>query len=134
MPQQFPLGSCDGDSLFKATAIWKDIINHLEGSIKCGRHTQALRSFTNCFHGSKAVDSLVVHLNSKLPKIVERHQVQTLCHKLVLTGVIEDVRNKDKHLFREGRLYRLTKNHFWTDPHKVSSFFFLHNLLATNDL
>ena len=122
MPQETTNVECgfvDGD-LFKATLLWDKIVAHLEKSIKCGRHTQALRSYSNCFQGSKAVDCLLPHLNSVLPKTVRRHQVQTLCNKLVSTGVIEDVRDKDKGVFREGRLYRLTKNHFWANPAEVS--------------
>lgn len=115
------LGGCglpseEEGGAFKATLLWENIVTHLETSVKCGRHTQALRSFSNCFQGSKAVDCLLVHLNKTLPKTVERPQVQTLCQKLVLTGVIEDVKDKDKDIFRENRLYRLTKNHFWASP------------------
>ena len=110
----------DEDGLFKATLLWEKIVVHLEKSIKCGRHTQSLRTYTNCFQGSKAVDCLLIHLNTILPKTVKRHQVQTLCQKLVLTGVIEDVKDKDKSVFREGRLYSLTKNHFWANPVEVN--------------
>lgn len=122
MPQQTTEVGCnfvDGD-LFKATLLWDKIVTHLETSVKCGRHTQALRSYANCFQGSKAVDCLLVYLNSVLSKTVQRHQVQTLCNKLVLTGVVEDVKDKEKGVFREGRLYRLTKNHFWANPAEVS--------------
>lgn len=117
MPEQSSIGDCnfiDDGGLFKATMLWQNIVNHLELTIKCGRHTQALRSFPNSFHGSKVVECLLVHLNSFMTKTVKKPQVQTLCQKLVLMGVIEDVRDKDKGVFREGRLYRLTRNHFWS--------------------
>lgn len=123
MPQQVSGVGCtnvvDEDGVFKATMLWQKIVTHLEESIKCGRHTQSLRTYTNCFQGSKAVDCLLVHLNKILPKTVQRQQVQTLCQKLALMGVIEDVKEKEKSVFREGRLYRLTRNHFWTDPSEV---------------
>lgn len=123
MPQQISVVGCnvvDEEGLFKATALWDKIVAHLEESIKCGRHTQSLKTYTNCFQGSKAVECLLVHLNAVHPKPVKRHQVQTLCQKLVLTGVIEDVKDKDKGVFREGKLYRLTRNHFWANPTEVS--------------
>lgn len=123
MPQQMAVIGCnivDEEGVFKATVLWEKIVSHLEESIKCGRHTQSLRTYTNCFQGSKAVDCLLVHLNTILPKTVKRHQVQTLCQKLALTGVIEDVKDKEKSVFRESRLYRLTKNHFWTNPAEVN--------------
>lgn len=122
MPQRNPVAGCnivDQEGMFKATALWEKIIAHLEKSIKCGRHTQSLRTYTNCFQGSKAVDCLLSHLNVILPakKTVKRHQVQVLCQKLALMGVIEDVKEKEiKCVFREGRLYRLTRNHFWSNP------------------
>ena len=108
----------DQEGMFKATALWEKIIAHLEKSVKCGRHTQSLRTYTNCFQGSKAVDCLLSHLNVILPakKTVKRNQVQVLCQKLALMGVIEDVKEKEKCVFREGRLYRLTRNHFWSNP------------------
>ena len=132
MPQEISVvgfdsvGGGGGDEgPFQATLLWERIVSHLEKSIKCGRHTQSLRSYANCFQGSKAVDCLLTHLQKVLPKTVKRHQVQTLCQKLVLTGVIEDVRDKDKGVdFREGRLYRLTRNHFWDSTENVSTFFF----------
>ena len=115
---------------FEATLLWETIVSHLESSMKCGRHTQALRSFANCFYGSAAVDCLLPYLCTLLNKQVKREQVQTLCHKFIITGVIEDVRCKDSSngggggggggggskeaLFRESRLYRLTRNHFWS--------------------
>ena len=109
------------DGPFKATVLWGKIVSHLENSIKCGRHTQSLRSYANCFQGSKAVDCLLSHLQQALSKSVKRQQVQTLCQKLVLTGVIEDVKDRDKGVFREGRLYRLTRKHFWEYPEEVRS-------------
>lgn len=109
------------DGPFKATLLWGKIVSHLETSIKCGRHTQSLRSYSNCFQGSKAVDCLFAHLQKVLPKPVKRQQVQILCQKLLLTGVIQDVKEKEKGLFREGRLYRLTKNHFWDSTEEVST-------------
>lgn len=121
MPQQISVVGCnivDEEGIFKATVLWDKIVTYLEESIKCGRHTQSLKTYTNCFQGSKAVECLLVHLNAVQPKPVKRCQVQTLCQKLVLTGVIEDV--KDKGVFREGRLYRLTRNHFWANPTEVS--------------
>lgn len=123
MPQQISVVGCnivDQEGLFKATVLWEKIVAHLEKSVKCGRHTQSLRTYTNCFQGSKAVDCLLTHLNVILAKTVKRHQVQILCQKLAHTGVIEDVKDKEKSVFRDGRLYRLTKNHFWSHPIEVS--------------
>lgn len=103
----------DGGGQFEATLLWENIVGHLE-AMKCGRHTRALRSFTNCFHGSAAVDSLLAHLSIIMAKVIKREQVQILCQKLLGTGVMEDVRNKEKDVFRESRLYKLTRNHFWS--------------------
>lgn len=122
MPQKISLGQPAEEGIFKATQLWENIVNHLEGAIKCGRHTLGLRSFNNCFQGSKAVDCLLVYLNATLPKTIKRPQVQILCQKLVLNGVIEDVKDKDKAIFRESRLYKLTKNHIWTSYVEVSRY------------
>ncbi len=128
MPQEASVVGCNSvgegeNDPFRATLLWGKIVSHLEKSIKCGRHTQSLRSYANCFQGSKAVDCLLAHLQKVLPKMVKRQQVQTLCQKLVLTGVIEDVKDREKGVFREGRLYRLTRNHFWEYPEEVSIIF-----------
>ena len=107
-----PPSSQDTDT-FKATLLWEKIVLHLERSVKCGRRSQGLRVFDDCFPGSKAVECLTIYLNTILPKTVKREQVRVLCQKLLLTEVIEDVRNKEKMVFRESRLYRFTRNHFW---------------------
>lgn len=101
---------------FKATLLWEKIVFHLERSIKCGRHTQGLKIYDNCFQGAKAVVCLSSYLNTILPKTVTREQVLTLCHKLVNTGVMEDVRGKEKTIFKEGHLYRFSGEHFWETP------------------
>lgn len=103
---------------FKATMIWEKIVIHLERTVKSGRHTLGLRTFDNCFHGSKAVDSLVVYLNTILPKTIKRNQAIVLCEKLLETGVIEQV--KEKQEFREKGLYRFTHSHFWETPSGTS--------------
>ncbi len=99
--------------VFRATVLWDKIVVHLERSVKRGRRSQGLRIFVNCFLGSKAVECLVVYLNTILPKTVQRAQVLILCEKLLITGVIQDVRSKEKTAFRENKLYRFTGNHFW---------------------
>ena len=96
---------------FGATLLWERIVAHLERTLRTGRHTIGLRSYDNCFHGSKAVDALVSYLNTILPKTVQRAQAVVLCEKLLDTGVIESV--KGKREFREKGLYRFTFNHFW---------------------
>ena len=98
---------------FRATLLWEKIVIHLERTVKCGRRTQGLRTFDDCFLGSKAVDCLTAYLNTILPKTIKRSQVRVLCQRLQLTGVIEDVKSSEKTVFREGRLYRFTGNHFW---------------------
>lgn len=112
--ESFSIDAVQDGGQFEATLLWDNIVNHLETSMKCGRHTRALRSFANCFHGSAAVDSLLAYLCIIMAKNIKREQVQILCQKLLSTGVMEDVRNKEKDAFRESRLYRLTRNHFWS--------------------
>ena len=101
---------------FRATLLWEKIVMHLERSVKCGRRIQGWRTFDNCFPGYKAVECLVAYLNTILPKHIKRSQVQTLCQKLLLTDVIEDVKNREKCMFQESRLYRFTHKHFWGVP------------------
>ena len=101
---------------FGATLLWEKIVMHLERSVKSRRRSQRLRTFEDCFPGSKAVECLTDYLNTILPKTIQRSQVRTLCQKLLLTGVIEDVKNKEKSVFQEGRLYRFTGYHFWETP------------------
>ena len=101
---------------FGATLLWEKIVMHLERSVKSRRRSQRLRTFEDCFPGSKAVECLTDYLNTILPKTIKRSQVRTLCQKLLLTGVIEDVKNKEKSVFQEGRLYRFTGFHFWETP------------------
>ena len=111
-----PPGACEVDAhtdVFRATLLWEKIVIHLERTVKRGRRTQGLRTFEDCFMGSKAVDCLTAYLNTILPKTTKRSQVRVLCQRLQLTGVIEDVRSNEKTVFREGRLYRFTGNHFW---------------------
>ena len=108
-----PPGALDQTDAFRATLLWEKIVIHLERTVKCGRRTQGLRTFDDCFMGSKAVDCLTSYLNTILPKTIKRSQVRVLCQRLQLTGVIEDVRSSEKTVFREGRLYRFTRNHFW---------------------
>ena len=98
---------------FQATQLWEKIVMHLERSVKSRRRIRKLRTFEDCFPGSKAVECLTDYLNTILPKTIKRSQVQTLCQKLLLTGVIEDAKNKEKTVFHEGRLYRFTGFHFW---------------------
>jgi len=98
---------------FHATLLWEKIVMHLERSVKSGRRTQGWRTFENCFPGSKAVECLTAYLNTIVPQNVKRSQVRTLCQKLLLTGVLEDVKNREMSRFRESRLYRFTKRHFW---------------------
>jgi hypothetical protein len=101
---------------FRATALWDNTVFHLENSIKPGRHTSGLRIYENCFRGAQAVACLSTYLNAVLPKTVSQGQVLILCHKLVLTGVMEDVKDKERTMFKEGRLYRFSKEHFWQQP------------------
>ena len=101
---------------FQATLLWERIVAHLERTVKCGRHTYALRSYENCFQGHKAVDCLMDYMNSVLPKSVKKSQARLLGQKLLLTKVIEDARKKEKTVFRESRLYRFTGIHFWDPP------------------
>jgi len=101
---------------FQATLLWERIVSHLERDVKPGRHSYGLRSYENCFTGHKAVDSLMSYLNSVIPRTVKKSQARLLGQKLLLTGVIVDVRNKDKTVFRENRLYRFTGHHFWDPP------------------
>ncbi len=107
---------CDFGSesdVFRATVLWEKIVLHLERSVKRGLRSQGLRIFGNCFPGYKAVDCLVVYLNTIIPKTVQRSQVLILCDKLLMTGVMEGVRSKDNSEFRENNLYRFTGKHFW---------------------
>ena len=108
MPQEDPQSTA-----FKATLLWDKIVVHLERSIKCGKHTHGLRIYDNCFQGSKAVHNLTTYLNSILPKTIKKDQVLVLCQKLLDSDVLQDVREQEKSMFRECRLYRFTKNHFW---------------------
>lgn len=109
------------EGAFGATLLWEKIVTHLERSVKSGRHSQGLRTFAGCFLGAKAVECLSAYLNSTLPRTTKREQVCVLCKKLLLTGVLEDVRNKDKTEFREDRLYRFTRYHFWESTGSISS-------------
>ena len=101
---------------FRATALWENTVFHLENSIKSGRHTRGLKIYNNCFRGADAVACLSTYLNTVLPKTVSRQQVLVLCQKLVMTGVMEDVKDKERTMFKEGRLYRFSKEHFWQQP------------------
>ena len=117
MPASPFIDPCDShltSDPFRATMLWEKIVIHLERTVKSGRHTLGLRTFDNCFHGSKAVDSLVVYLNTILPKTIKRNQAIVLCEKLLETGVIQQV--KEKQEFREKGLYRFTHSHFWETP------------------
>lgn len=119
-PQSFQLPTMPGSAVpkcpFRATALWENTILHLENSIKPGRHTRGLRIYDNCFRGAEAVACLSTYLNAVMAKTVSRGQVLILCQKLVMTGIMEDVKDKGRTTFKEGRLYRFSKEHFWQQP------------------
>lgn len=118
LPRSFQFSSTHDkpSTPFKATLLWEKIVLHLEMSIKCGRHSHGLKIYDNCFRGGRAVACLSIYLNKVLPKTVSREQVLTLCNKLVMTGVLEDVRDEDSNIFKESRLYRFSNYHFWETP------------------
>ncbi len=120
IPRSFHLLTVPGGAVskcpFRATALWENTVFHLENSVKPGRHSSGLRIYENCFRGAQAVDCLSTYLNAVLPKTVSQGQVLILCHKLVLTGVMEDVKDKERTMFKAGRLYRFSKEHFWQQP------------------
>ena len=119
LPRSFQLLTVPGavpECPFRATALWENSVFHLENSVKPGRHTRGLGIYENCFRGAQAVACLSTYLNAVLPKTVSRGQVLTLCQKLVATGVMEDVKDKERTMFKEGRLYRFSKEHFWQQP------------------
>ena len=120
IPRSFQLLPVPGGAVskcpFRATALWENTVFHLENRIKPGRHTSGLRVYENCFRGAEAVACLSTYLNAVLPKTVSQGQVLILCHKLVVTGVMEDLKDKERTMFKEGRLYRFSKEHFWQQP------------------
>lgn len=109
------------EGAFGATLLWEKIVTHLERSVKSGRHSQGLRTFVGCFLGAKAVECCSAYLNTVLPRTTKREQVCVLCQKLLLTGVLEDVKSKSKTEFREDRLYRFTRYHFWESAESSTS-------------
>ena len=109
------------EDAFGATLLWEKIVTHLERNVKCGRHARGLRTFGTCFLGSKAVECLSAYLNTILPKTTNREQVSILCQKLLVTGVMEEVRSKDETVFRENKLYRFTGYHFWHSTESSSA-------------
>lgn len=109
-----PCDSYSGNDPFQATLLWEKIVLHLERTVKSSRHTLGLRTFENCFHGSKAVDCLVLYLNTILPKTIQRSQAVVLCQKLLESGVMQQIKGKKE--FCEKGLHRFTYNHFWEPP------------------
>ena len=107
MPQEDPQSTA-----FKATLLWDKIVVHLEEVLSVGNTLMVLESTTIVFKAQKLC-IISQHLNSILPKTIKKDQVLVLCQKLLDSDVLQDVREQEKSMFRECRLYRFTKNHFW---------------------
>ncbi|XP_039255225.2 DEP domain-containing protein 7-like [Styela clava] len=100
---------------FKATRIWKVIVNSFESQMYCGRRRKNLKIYEDCFTGSSAVTTM----HSILKEIenyenVSRCQAKKLLQKFMDQRIIEDVNGKwlSEEFKDSGKLYRFFKYDF----------------------
>ncbi|XP_029455597.1 DEP domain-containing protein 4 [Rhinatrema bivittatum] len=88
---------------FQATQLWNSIIQTLRTQVEVKRRRQHLRTYSNCFTGSDAVDVVLSHLMQNIylsSSDISRLQGVQLCQALMDHNVFEPVGAK---LFRSER-------------------------------
>ncbi|XP_033888576.1 DEP domain-containing protein 7-like isoform X1 [Acipenser ruthenus] len=86
---------------FRATQLWKNIIHALQTQVEVKRRRQHLRTYSDCFTGSDAVDEVLGHLMQNIYftcSEISRLKAVRLCQALMEAKVFESVGMK---LFRK---------------------------------
>ena len=103
------------DHMFRATTMWDNLVTYLEANVKPGTRRRSLKIYTNCFFGHEAVDCLHKYITTDLSRQCDREQVNILCHRFLMLGIIEDAKcaTETERDFSMGMVYRLTEKKFW---------------------
>lgn len=117
-----------GQTQYKATRIWYEIINSFHESVPLKKHWRNFRTYQDCFSASEAIDWLYRYLkaspNFKSHTSLTRQQAIQLLQIFLKEKIIEDVRAGDvKFTFKEftddDRLYKFcTNNRFYKNVTK----------------
>lgn len=100
IPFRFQSGS---SGPFRATQLWRNIIQALQAQVEVRRRRQHLRVHNDCFTGADAVDVVLSHLMQNIlfsSAEVSRLKATRLCQALMEARVFEKVGTK---LFRRDR-------------------------------
>nr|XP_033808536.1 DEP domain-containing protein 4 [Geotrypetes seraphini] len=100
---------------FQATQLWNSIIHALRTQVEVKRRRQHLRTYSNCFTGSDAVDVVLSHLMQNIYlscSDISRLQGVQLCQALMDHKVFEPVGTKLFRSEREG-VFEDTNNSFY---------------------
>ena len=116
---------CEGFA-FPATVMYAKIVSHLETNLESTRHFYRLQKFNNCFCGQRLVNCLMAYCISSLNSCITKEKASEMCRRLLSHGVIENVSHKKQQgtegtVFKCGRLYRFTGNHFWEENGTTAS-------------
>jgi len=103
------------DHMFRATTMWDNLVTYLGANVKPGTRRRSLRIYSNCFFGHEAVDCLHKYITTDLSRQCDREQVNILCHRFLMLGIIEDAKcsTEIERDFNMGMVYRLTDKKFW---------------------
>ncbi|KAM4677530.1 DEP domain-containing protein 4 [Discoglossus pictus] len=111
---------------FQATQLWNSIIQALKSQVEVKSRRQHLRTYTNCFTGSDAVDVVLCHLmqNMYLSSLdISRTKGVHLCQALLDHKVFEPIGGK---LFKSetGLVFEDSSNQFYRfkDPNTAIDF------------
>lgn len=119
-----------GQTQYKATRIWYEIINAFREEVPLKKHWRNFRTYQDCFSASEAVEWLYRYLKSspnfKSHTTLTRQQAIQLLQIFLKEKIIEDVRASDiKFTFKDfqddDRLYKFcTSNRFYKNATKAA--------------
>ncbi|XP_011474628.1 DEP domain-containing protein 7 [Oryzias latipes] len=109
--RQVPGVSTNSDQL---SSMWSSLISHLRSTVIVKRRLVHLKSHSDCFLGSEAVDVLANYIKQTKGASVSRDKVVSVCQTLLECQVFESVETKvlgkikKRHLFQDSKsaLYR----------------------------
>ncbi|XP_077972172.1 DEP domain-containing protein 7-like [Styela clava] len=102
---------------FKATKIWKDLVNHLYENANVKKRRVMMKSHDDCFSGGNAVDTLLSYVQGNADRfpnttMVTRENIVRLCQSFIDADVFEcvnagdDSEKRSKFEDSSSRLYR----------------------------
>lgn len=102
----------------KATQLWRELVLHLHQEIVAKEKYPLItfRYYDDCFFGSELIDCMVPFLRRHCSnQAISRGHILTVCHRLLLSGVMINVQVPSNTLFQELSLYRFPNRPSWTE-------------------